>query len=63
MKEKDLYFSFEFIYNFQGNKSIRHKKACQEHDISVKLIKSNKDLLSHFIYHHFNNPLFSSNFP
>ena len=38
------------------------KKACQEHDIPVKLIKWNKDLFSHFIYHDFNNSLFSSNF-
>ena len=39
------------------------KKACQERDISVKLMKSNKDLFSHLIQHNFNNSLFSSNFP
>ena len=39
------------------------KKACQEHDIPVKLIKSNKDSFSHFIYHNFSNSLSSSNFP
>ena len=39
------------------------KKTCQEHELPVKLIKSNKDLFSHFIYHNFNNPLLSSNFP
>ena len=37
--------------------------ACQEPDVPVKLIKSNKDLFSHFIYCNFNNSLFSSNFP
>ena len=37
------------------------KKACQENDIPVKSIKSNKDLFSQFIYHNFNNS-FSSNF-
>ena len=58
MKEKDFNFSFEFVDNPKIS-----KKACQEHDIPVKLIKSNKDLFSHFIYHNFNNSLFSSNFP
>ena len=37
--------------------------ACQEPDVPVELIKSNKDLFSHFIYCNFNNSLFSSNFP
>ena len=66
MKEKDLYFSFEFVDKPNISKEINkldEKKACQEHDIPVKLIKSNKDLFSHFIYHNFNNSLFSSNFP
>ena len=66
MKEKDLYFSFEYVdkpkISKETNKS-GGKKTCQEHDIPVKLIKSNKDLFSHFIYHNFNNSLFSSNFP
>ena len=48
MKEKDLYFSFEFVgkppkLSKEINK-LNEKKACQEHDIPVKLIKSNKDL-------------------
>ena len=66
MKEKDLYFSFEFVVKPNISKEINkldEKKACQEHDVPVKLIKSNKDLFSHFIYHNFNNSLFSSNFP
>ena len=66
MKEKDSYFSFEFVDKPKISKEINksdEKKACQEHDIPVKLIKSNKDLFSHFIYHNFNNSLFSSNFP
>ena len=65
MKEKDLNFSFEFVDKPKISKEINQlngKKACQEHDIPVKLIKSNKDLFSHFIYHNFNNSLFSSNF-
>ena len=66
MKEKDLNFSFEFVDKPNISKEINQlngKKAYQEHDIPVKLIKSNKDLFSHFIYHNFNNSLFSSNFP
>ena len=66
MKEKDLCFSFEFVDKQKISKEINkldEKKACQEHDIPVKLIKSNKDLFSHFIYHNFNNSLFSSIFP
>ena len=66
MKEKDLNFSFEFVDKPKISKEINKldgKKACQEHDIPVKLITSNKDLFSHFIYHNFNNSLFSSNFP
>ena len=66
MKKKDLNFSFEFVDKPKISKEINKldgKKACQEHDIPVKLIKSNKHLFSHFIYHSFNNSLFSSNFP
>ena len=66
MKEKDLYFSFEFVDKPKISKEIDkldEKKSCQEHDIPVKWIKLNKDLFSHFIYHNFNNSLFSSNLP
>ena len=66
MKEKDLYFSFEFVDKPKISKEINkldEKKARQEHDIPVKLIKSNKHLFSDFIYHNFNNSFFSSNFP
>ena len=51
MKEKDLYFSFEFVDKPKISKEINkldQKKACQEHDIPVKLIKSNKDLFFSF---------------
>ena len=65
MKERDLHFSFYFVNKPHISKEVNkldRKKACQEHDILVKLIKSNKDLFLQFIYHNFNNPLFSSNF-
>ena len=64
MKEKDLYFSYGFVDKPKISKEINKvddKKACQEHDIPVKLMKSKKDLFSHFIYHNFNNFLSSSN--
>ena len=64
-KEKYLKFSFEFVDKLKTSKEINKldgKKACHEHDVPVKLIKSNKDLFSYFIYHNFNNSLFSSNF-
>ena len=57
-----MYFSSEFVDKPNISKEINklnEKKACQEHDIPVKLIKSNQDL----IYHNFNNSLFSANFP
>ena len=66
MKKKDLNFSFEFVDKPKYCKEINKldgKKACREHDIPVKLIKSNKDLFPHFVYHNFNNSLLSSNFP
>ena len=66
MKEKYLKFSSEFVDKPKFSKEINKldgKKSCQEHDIRVKLIKSNKNLFSHFMYHNFNNSLFSSNFP
>ena len=47
MKEKDLKFSFEFVGKPKISREINKsdgKKAAQEHDIPVKLIKSNKDL-------------------
>ena len=51
MKEKDLRFSFEFVDKQKISKEINkldEKKACQEHNIPVKLIKSNKDLFFSF---------------
>ena len=66
MKEKDLNLSFEFVDKPKISKEINKfdgKNACQEHDTPVILIKSDKYLFSHFIYHNFNNSLFGSNFP
>ena len=63
---KDLKFLFIFetkneilakIHNL-GN-----KKACQESDILVKIIKDNIDIFSGFIFHNFNNSIFDATFP
>ena len=48
MTKKDLNCSLEFVDKPNILKEINHfdrKKACQEHDIPVKLIKLNKNLL------------------
>ena len=48
MQEKDLYFSFEFVDKPKVSKELNkldRKKACQELDIPIKLIRSNKDLI------------------
>ena len=66
MKKKELNFSFEFVGKPKVSKEINRsggKSACQEHDIPVKLIKSNKDLFSRFICRNSNYFLLSSNFP
>ena len=66
MSGKDLKFSFIFetknkilaeIHN------LNNKKACQESDIPVKIIKGNKDIFSEFIFHKFNNSIFYATFP
>ena len=49
---KDLYLSFEFADTPNISKYINKlgkKKTYQENDIPVKLVKSRKDLFSHFI--------------
>ena len=66
MSNKDLKFSFIFetktkmlveIHNL-GN-----KKACQESNIQVKIIKGNIDIFSEFIFHNFNSSIFFATFP
>ena len=39
------------------------KKTSQKSDISLKLIKNNVDIISHFLYHNFNNSLSCATFP
>ena len=66
MRAKGLSFSFKYVTRNKIAKEIQNvdsKKACQESDVPVKLIKNNINVISPFIYNNFNNPLFRSCFP
>ena len=66
MKNKNMSFSFSFVTKetiLNELRKLNPKNACQEYDISVKIIKENLDIVSNFVYNIFNNSLFSSNFP
>ena len=66
MKNKNMSFSFSFVTKetiLNELRKLNPKKACQESDIPVKIIKENLDIVSNFVYNNFNNSLFSSNFP
>ena len=59
-------FTFEFVSLEETIKKVNKlsiKKASQTLDIPVKIIKENKDLISHFVYNNFNNALSSSQYP
>ena len=59
-------FSFSFVTKetiLNELRKLNPKKACQESDIPVKIIKENLDIVSNFVYNNFNNSLLSSNFP
>ena len=66
MGGKDLKFSFIF----GGKKDILaeihnpdNKKACQESDIPMKIMKDNIDIFSEFAFHNLNNSIFDATFP
>ena len=66
MSGKDIRFSFNFETKNKILAEIRNldkKKACQESDIPVKIIKENIDICSEFILHNFNNSIFDATFP
>ena len=66
MKNKNMFFSFSFVTKeiiLNELCKLNPKKAYQESDIPVKIIKENLDIVSNFVYNNFNNFLFSSNFP
>ena len=66
MKNKNMCFSFSFVTKetiLDKLRKLNPKRACQESDIPVKIIKENLDIASNFFYSNFNNSLLSSNFP
>ena len=65
MGDKDLKFSFLFetknkilaeIHNLDN------KKACQESNVPVKIIKDDIDIFSEFVFHNFGNLIFDVTF-
>ena len=65
MKNKNMSFSFSFATKetiLNELRKLNPKKACQESDIPVKIIKESLDIVSNFVYNNFNNSLFTSNF-
>ena len=66
-REKGLpKFSFHFVTLEETLKEaalLSDKKASQASDISVKIIKENRDLIAYFTLHNFNNALSGSEYP
>ena len=59
-------FSFRFVSlneTLNGVNKLNRKKASQATDIPVKIIKENKDVISFYVFHNFNNALSSCSFP
>ena len=59
-------FSFNFIshdYILKELNNLKSKKASQKIGIPIKIVKENVDIISHFLYHNFNNSLSCSTFP
>ena len=62
--------NFTFSFNFIAHDNIvkklnklKTKKVSQKTDIPIKIVKENVDIISHFLYHNFNNSLSCSTFP
>ena len=59
-------FNFKFTSHKETEKEVNKlniKKASQKSDIPLKNIKENVDIISHFLYHNFNNSLSCATFP
>ena len=59
-------YSFNFISHgdtVRELNKLKSKKASQKTDIPIKVAKENVDIISHFLYHSFNNSLSCSTFP
>ena len=62
--------NFTFSFNFISRENIakelnklKTKKSSQKADVPIKIVKENVDIISHFLYHNFNNSLSCSTFP
>ena len=65
MSGKDLQFSINFETKNKILAEIHNldiKKAYQESDVPVKIIKDNINIFSEFIFHNFNNSIFDATF-
>ena len=59
-------FSFRFVClneALTGINKLNRKKASQATDIPVKTIKENKDVISFYVFHNFDNASSSCSFP
>ena len=59
-------FNFNFISyddNVRELNKLKSKKASQKTDIPIKIVIENVNIISHFLYHNFNNSLSCSTFP
>ena len=53
-------FTFNFKFISHGDiveelYKLKTKKASQKTDIPIKIVNENVDIISHFLYHNFNN--------
>ena len=59
-------FIFKFTFHEETEKELNNlkiKKTPQKSDTPLKIIKENVDIISHFLYHNFNNSLSCATFP
>ena len=62
------YLQFSYVFKTKNKilleiHNLDNKKACQESDMPVKIIKDSIDIFSEFIFHNFNNSIFDPTFP
>ena len=64
--EEERTFNFKMVSNstlVDEINRLNDKKACQIHSIPSKVIKSNSDIFSYFLFNNFNRSITSSSFP
>ena len=62
--------SYKFSFKYENRKkflteiqNLNSRKASQQNDIPVKILKGNSDICSSILHHNFNNSIFSNKFP